>query len=71
MKNEILQNLKSKYENDIAIAKTNINIFLSSLQGVDEHIEYSETIEKELEKIANAQDKLEALSTVMLGQSNN
>jgi hypothetical protein len=71
MKNEILQNLKSKYENDIAIAKTNIDIFLSSLQGVAEHIEYSETIEKELEKIANAQDKLEALSTVMLGQSNN
>ena len=57
----IVDNLKAKYENEINIAKTNIKIFLASPQGVAEHIDYSETVEKELEKIAHAHDMLEAL----------
>jgi len=61
MKAQIVNNLKSKYQNQIDIAKTNIDIFLASPQGVAEHIDFSETIEKELEKIAHANDMLEAL----------
>jgi len=64
MKAQIVNNLKSKYQNQIDIAKTNINIFLASPQGVAEHIDFSETIEKELEKIAHANDMLEALSHI-------
>jgi hypothetical protein len=62
MKAQIVNNLKSKYQNQIDIAKTNIDIFLASPQGVAEHIDFSETIEKELEKIAHANDMLEALA---------
>jgi len=62
MKAQIVDNLKSKYQNQIDIAKTNIDIFLASPQGVAEHIDFSETIEKELEKIAHANDMLEALA---------
>jgi len=61
MKAQIVNNLKSKYQNQIDIAKTNIDMFLASPQGVAEHIDFSETIEKELEKIAHANDMLEAL----------
>jgi len=61
MKVQIVNNLKSKYQNQIDIAKTNIDMFLASPQGVAEHIDFSETIEKELEKIAHANDMLEAL----------
>ena len=61
MKQQIVNNLNSKYQNQIDIAKTNIDIFLASPQGVAEHIDFSETIEKELEKIAHANDMLEAL----------
>jgi len=61
MKQQIVNNLKSKYQNQIDIAKTNIDMFLASPQGVAEHIDFSETIEKELEKIAHANDMLEAL----------
>ena len=64
MKAQIVNNLKSKYQNQIDIAKTNIDIFLASPQGVAEHIDFSETIEKELEKIAHANDMLEALSYI-------
>ena len=62
MKAQIVNNLKSKYQNQIDIAKTNIDMFLASPQGVAEHIDFSETIEKELEKIAHANDMLEALA---------
>lgn len=64
MKQQIVNNLKSKYQNQIDIAKTNIDIFLASPQGVAEHIDFSETIEKELEKIAHANDMLEALANL-------
>ena len=64
MKAQIVNNLKSKYQNQIDIAKTNIDIFLASPQGVAEHIDFSETIEKELAKIAHANDMLEALSHI-------
>jgi len=57
----VLTNLKAKYENQINISKTNIEMFLASPQGVAEHIDYSETVEKELEKIAHAHDMIEAL----------
>ena len=59
--NRLLDNLKAKYENQIEISKTNIELFLASPQGVAEHIDYVETVEKELEKIAHAHDMLEAL----------
>ena len=64
MKVQIVNNLKSKYQNQIDIAKANIAMFLASPQGVAEHIDFSETIEKELEKIAHANDMLEALEKI-------
>jgi hypothetical protein len=57
----VLTNLKAKYENQINISKTNIEMFLASPQGVAEHIDFTETVEKELEKIAHAHDMIEAL----------
>ena len=64
MSQALKNNLKDKYQNQIDIAKTNINLFLASPQGVAEHIDYVETIEKELEKIAHAHDMLEALDLI-------
>lgn len=61
----IIENLKKKYSNEIDIARTNIEIFLSSPQGVAEHIDYSETIEKELEKIAHASDMIESINYLL------
>jgi len=60
----VLNNLKAKYENQINISKTNIEMFLASPQGVAEHIDFTETVEKELEKIAHAHDMIEALDLI-------
>jgi hypothetical protein len=62
MKETLINNLKAKYINQIQISKTNINLFLASPQGVAEHIDFSETVEKELEKIAHANDMLESIN---------
>jgi hypothetical protein len=61
MDSVILNNLRAKYQNQIDISKVNIELFINNPQGVAEHIDYSETVEKELEKIAHAHDMLEAL----------
>ncbi len=61
MDSVILNNLRAKYQNQIDISKVNIELFVNNPQGVAEHIDYSETVEKELEKIAHAHDMLEAL----------
>ena len=64
MSQALKNNLKDKYQNQIDTAKTNIDMFLASPQGVAEHIDYVETVEKELEKIAHAHDMLEALELI-------
>ncbi len=64
MTHPILNVLKDKYNNQIKMSKTNIDMFLASPQGVAEHIDFSETVEKELEKIAHAHDMIEALEVL-------
>jgi hypothetical protein len=64
MDSVILNNLRAKYQNQIDISKVNIELFINNPQGVAEHIDYSETVEKELEKIAHAHDMLEALDVL-------
>lgn len=53
--------LRNKYESDIALAKANIETWESSHPGIADHINFTETLEKEVEKIAHALDMLEAL----------
>lgn len=64
MTNVILNNLIAKYQNQIEISKTNITLFINNPQGVAEHIDYSVTVEKELEKIAHAHDMLSAIDEI-------
>ena len=64
MDSVILNNLRAKYQNQIDISKVNIELFVNNPQGVAEHIDYSETVEKELEKIAHAHDMLSAIDEI-------
>ena len=45
--------LQKKLEGDIAVAKTNLAIFLDKQIGVAEHIDYVETAENKLESLKN------------------
>ena len=58
MRNLILDALIVYYEGQIKVAKANIEVFLENSVGVGEHNDIVETIDKEIAKIADAEDKL-------------
>ena len=57
----IVKALKKKLEGDILTSKTNISIYLNQSVGIGEHIDIVETVEKELAKMCEAEDKLQTL----------
>ncbi len=62
MQESIIQALKNSLEASIDRHKVNVSILMSNNVGVAEHPDLLQTIEDELEKIAQYKDKLEALS---------
>ena len=61
MRIAILNALEAKYEAQIAEADATINIYLNNSVGIGEHPQHLEEINKQIEKIANAKEKLEVL----------
>ena len=55
--------LRARYEADIAEADVTINIYLNSSVGIGEHPQHLEEIDKQLDKIAQAEEKLDALDS--------
>ena len=53
--------LKKKLQGDIAVHKTNIDVYMNNTVGIGEHIDIVETVQKELDKLSAAEDKLETL----------
>ena len=53
--------LKKKLQGDIAVHKTNIDVYMNNTVGIGEHIDIVETVEKELDKLSAAEDKLETI----------
>ena len=58
MRDLILNALLAKYEADFKMAKANVEIFLENAAGVGEHNDILETMDLEIAKIAEAEDKL-------------
>ena len=57
--NETLKDaLILKYQGDIATAKANIQVYLTSPVGIGEHPDLISAIDTEMEKAAEADDKL-------------
>ena len=63
MKTAILDALEARYEAQIAEADATIKIYLENSVGIGEHPQHLEEIDKQLEKIANAEEKLDALDS--------
>ena len=57
----IVSALKKKLEGDIERSKVNISVYLNQSVGIGEHIDIVETVEKELAKMCEAEDKLATL----------
>ena len=63
MSNQLLDAIIHKLEGEIAMAKANIQIYLEHPAGIGEHSDIAETVEKEVEKIAAAQEKIDTIES--------
>jgi hypothetical protein len=55
------QSLEQKYKAEIMAAKSTMLIYFTSPVGIGEHPQHLEEMDKQLEIITSAQDKLDAL----------
>ena len=61
MKKAILDALEARYNSQIAEADAVIKIYLENRVGIGEHPQHIEEVDKLVQKIADAQEKLEVL----------
>ena len=61
LRQAILQALEDKYNAQISEADATIKIYLEHSVGIGEHPQHIDEIDKLIEKIANAEEKLKTL----------
>ena len=61
MKKELLDALRARYEADIAEASATVNIYLTNSVGIGEHPQHLEEVNKQIDKIAQAKEKIDVL----------
>ena len=62
----ILDALDKKYDAEIADGDATIKIYLTNPVGIGEHPQHLEEIDKLIEKIANAEEKIQVLQQFKL-----
>lgn len=60
--NYLLDALIKKLNGEIAVAKANIDVYMKGAAGIGEHPDIVESIETQVAKIAEAEDKIEAIN---------
>ena len=66
LRSVILQALEDKYQAQISEADATIKIYLDHSVGIGEHPQHLEEIDKQLQKIVDAQEKLKELQAFKL-----
>ena len=61
MRRAILEALRARYEAEIAEADAPANIYLENSVGIGEHPQHIEEVDKQIDRIANAKEKLQVL----------
>ena len=61
MRRAILEALRARYEAEIAEADATANIYLDNSVGIGEHPQHIDEVNKQVEKIANAKEKLDEI----------
>ena len=58
---ELMQALKKKYESEVDIANATIKVYLEKPVGVSEHSHFAEEVDKKLDIIGCALDKIKVI----------
>ena len=66
MKNVLLDALRKRYEAQIAEADATIKIYFENSVGIGEHPQHVDEVDKLIEKIATAEEKLKTLEEFKL-----
>ena len=61
MRRAILNALRAKYEAEIAEADATVNIYLTNSVGIGKHPQHIDEVNKLIDKIAQAKEKIEVL----------
>ena len=61
MRDAIIQALEDRYNAQISEADATIKIYLENSVGIGEHPQHIEEVDKQIDRIANAKEKLEVL----------
>ena len=61
MREMFIEALTKKYEADISVAKATISVYMDKSVGIGEHPQFVHEIDKQLEAISTAEEKLETL----------
>ena len=67
----IVNALRKKYEFEILAAKANIDVYLKNSAGIGEHPDIVAAVDIEMEKLADAEDKLNSLNNNFKGSLKN
>ena len=62
LKEQMIEAAKKHAEAEILLHKTNINVYMEKVVGIGEHSDIIETIQKELDAMAAADDRLEMIN---------
>ena len=62
MKEQLVHALKTKYDADYQMHKANLDIYLNNPVGIGEHPQHFEQMDKLVESMTAARDKLEVLN---------
>ena len=62
MKEQLVHALKTKYDADYQMHKANLDIYLNNPVGIGEHPQHFEEMDKLVELMTAARDKLEVLN---------
>ena len=61
MRRAILEAHRARYEAEIAEADATANIYLENSVGIGEHPQHIEEVDKQIDRIANAKEKIDVL----------
>ena len=62
LKQQMIESAKKHAEAEVQLHRTNINVYMEKVVGIGEHSDIIETIQKELDAMATADDRLEMLN---------
>ena len=62
LKEQMINAMRKHAEAEVELHKTNVEIYMQKVVGIGEHSDIIETIQKELDAMATADDRLEMLN---------